>query len=129
MSKFLLSVLCALTLSMPVSSQAKQTRSPTNCAAFAKSLVGTWRIAGSGYFEEMSFEQNEDGNVFNSWLHHRPDAFGKRWSVKGCNLRIFDPEGNADFEYNYTIAAAGARRLVLVDRDGGDVGKYKRLGK
>ncbi len=129
MKKTLLPTLFALLLVLPVSIDAKKSGSPPNCAAFAKSLVGTWLIAGSGFFEEMTFEQNEEGNVFNSWLHHRPDVFGKRWTVIGCNLRIFDPEGNADFEYNYTIAAAGARRLVLVDRDGGDVGKYKRFGK
>jgi hypothetical protein len=114
---------------MPVSNDAKKSSKAPDCEAFAKSLVGTWMIAGSGFFEEMAFEQGEDGNVFNSWLHHRPDRLGLRWSVAGCKLRIYDPDGNPDFEFNYTIAAAGARLLVLIDRDGGDVGKYKRFRK
>jgi hypothetical protein len=127
MKPFLLSVLGALLLLAPVSSDAKKGNIPPNCAAFAKSLVGVWITAGSGYFEEMAFEQNEDGNVFNSWLHYRPEMLDKRWSVSGCNLRIYDPEGNPDFEFNYTIRSASKRRLVLVDQYGGDVGVYKRF--
>jgi hypothetical protein len=127
MKTFLVSVLGALLLLAPVSSDAKKVSPPPNCATFAKALLGTWIIAGSGFFEEMAFEQNEDGNVFNSWLHHRPDRLGQRWSVSGCQLRIYDPDGNRDFEFNYTIRSAGTRRLVLVDQDGGDVGVYKRF--
>jgi hypothetical protein len=129
MNRLLLSALGPLMLLMPVSSDAKKADSPPNCEAFAKSLVGVWLIAGPGFFEEMAFEQNEDGNVFNSWLHHRPDRLGQRWSVSGCQLRIYDPGGNHDMEFNYTIRSAGTRRLVLVDQDGGDVGVYKRFRK
>ncbi len=121
-------VLGALLLISPVQSEVKKSVSAPNCAAFAKSLIGVWIIAGSGYFEEMAFEQDEEeGNVFNSWLHHRPDRLGQRWSVSGCQLRIYDPGGNPDFEFNYTIRSAGLRRLILVDQDGGDVGVYKRF--
>jgi hypothetical protein len=127
MRAILLSVLGALLLLAPVSSDAKKASPPPNCAAFTKSLLGTWIIAGSGFFEEMTFEQNEDGNVFNSWMHHRPDRLGQRWSVSGCQLRIYDPDGNRDFEINYTIRSAGKWRLVLVDQDGGDIGVYKRF--
>jgi hypothetical protein len=129
MKAFLVSVLGALLLIVPSSSDAKKVSSPPNCTAFAKSLVGVWLIAGSGFFEEMTFEQNEDGNVFNSWLHHRPDRLGQRWSVSGCQLRIYDPDGNPDFEFNYTIRRADGRRLVLVERDGSDIGVYKRFRK
>jgi hypothetical protein len=121
-------VLILALLLAPVSIDAKKLGSPPNCAAFAKSLVGTWLVTKSGFFEEMTFEQNEDGNVFNSWLHHRPDKLGLRWSTTGCALRIYDPGGNPDFEFNYTIKSANARRLVLIDQNGGDVGKYKRFG-
>jgi hypothetical protein len=73
----------------------------------------------------MQFTKIEGVNIFNSWLHHRPDQFGAVWTLSGCTLTIV-PRGDPQFAYEFTVRMSG-KALVLTDNGDQSTSTYRRL--
>jgi hypothetical protein len=82
-------------------------------------------VNNSGFFEQMEFTSEGARNVFNSWLHDRPEVAGASWSLKNCVLRISNP-GNPALSFVYFVRMQGAQGLELREA-GQPVAKYRRL--
>jgi hypothetical protein len=93
------------------------------CNVVQQDLLGYW--AGNGPFEEMQFTQEAGANVFNSWLHQRPDHLGAAWKLSGCRLTII-PRAEPPYPYEFTVRMSG-RALRLIDSDYRSVSTYRRL--
>jgi hypothetical protein len=113
-------VLAALFALSPVTVFAAKSKA---CNVDAQSLLGYW--AGRGQFEEMQFVREDGANVFNSWLHQRPDHFGARWTISDCTLTIV-PRGDLSYSYTFKVRVSG-KTLTLIDPADGSVSKYRRL--
>jgi hypothetical protein len=110
----------ALLALLPVTASAEKSRA---CNVDEQQLLGYWK--GNGPFEEMHFT-NEDGvNIFNSWLHQRPDHLNAVWSVSQCKLKI-GPRGDGDSSYEFTIRLSG-KSLYLADAVDKSTARYRRL--
>lgn len=63
--------------------------SVTPCRVDEKSLVGAWASRGpAASFESIAFSVDDEGRVFQSWRHQRPEIGNGTWSLAGCVLRI-----------------------------------------
>lgn len=50
--------------------------------------MGSWSRSGdSGFFEEFLLQADAGSNIFNSWLHHRPELSGA-WRLENCRLVV-----------------------------------------
>lgn len=59
------------------------------CRVDEKSLVGAWAARGpAASFESIAFRVDDDGRVFQSWRHQRPEIGNGTWSLADCVLRI-----------------------------------------
>lgn len=93
------------------------------CNVDEQKLLGYWK--GDGPFEEMQFTKTDGLNIFNSWLHHRPDQFGAVWTFSRCKLSIV-PRGDPQFGYEFTVRMSG-KALVLIDNGDQSTSTYRPL--
>jgi hypothetical protein len=105
-------------------SPALPAKQPARCEATEAKLLGYWH--GINSFEEMAFEQDGEGNHFNSWLHHRPDRFGLHWTLVDCQLTLMNRENSAA-EYRFQVKSVTRTRLLLINLDDGYLERYTRI--
>lgn len=96
------------------------------CNVRPGSLRGAWKhVNNAGFFEQMEFTSEGERNIFNSWLHDRPEFAGASWSLKNCVLRIWNPRDPA-LSFVYSVRMQGAQRLNL--REAGQPNaEYRRI--
>ena len=93
------------------------------CRVKNDELVGAWtRVGSAGDFEEFALTREKGQQVFDSWLHERPEVSGGRWLLNDCVLHIESPS-DASMSQDYGVSLARGRlRLVA----GGEVATYRR---
>jgi hypothetical protein len=96
------------------------------CTVTEKLMAGAWERSGrAGYFEQMEFTSEAGANVFNSWLHERPEILNATWSLAECTLRISTPESTFP-EFIYKLRMKGKNTLEL-KASGESAASYRRL--
>ena len=95
------------------------------CTVTDKRLIGEWlQTNGAGFFEQMKFALEKERNVFDSWLHERPEIADGTWSLEKCVLRISGPDPALTFVYSVNMPSNA--RLELREKGRG-VAKYRRV--
>jgi len=90
-------------------------------------LIGTWTIASDGgVFEQMEFTTAGEQNIFNSWLHERPEISGGSWTLENCTLRIVKRNDPAH-ALVFTTSIGTGQRLELREK-GQPLARYRRVG-
>lgn len=96
------------------------------CSVTEARLAGAWERSGrAGTFEQMEFAREDGAQVFNSWLHERPEFLDGRWSLAGCRLHIATTASSAP-AFAYTLRMKGRHQLELRARGEG-VARYRRM--
>jgi hypothetical protein len=98
-----------------------------SCKFSEKALLGDWKaVSKTAPFEVMSFESDQEGKHFNSWLHERPDFLDGSWSYENCVLHVGHVT-EKDLSYEFVVGAATRNSLVLRERKQTAELHYKRI--
>lgn len=121
-----LSLLFVLLCFQPLATASEDLKS--NCPVTGKALIGSWERVSGGFFEEMSFEQTGEINIFNSWLHQRPEISRATWKIENCVVLISHPTQQ---EIKFALQVVGAQENQISLRDVGHKSEavYKRVGQ
>ena len=96
----------------------------SRCEVTPQSLLGQWeRVGEPAFFEQMSFELQDERRTFSSWLHDRPEIFGATWDMVGCTVTIRDAAGQVQ---KFRVALS-SDLLTLSPPDARAPAKYRRV--
>ncbi|MDQ6683601.1 MAG: hypothetical protein M3Z16_00600 [Pseudomonadota bacterium] len=100
---------------------------PSSCRADEKAVTGAWMLLrGDAYLEQFALEVDAGRQVFNSWLHERPETSGGHWELADCVLSISSPS-EPSLALTFVIRLIGRDRLELKPAEGGKVAVYRRI--
>lgn len=94
------------------------------CVASERDLLGAWR-SRNGPFEQMELVTENGKQVFNSWLHDRPEVSGGSWTLAKCLLQITSASESATRDLE--IISWSAFRMTLRERGERAVLTYRRI--
>ena len=95
------------------------------CAVAARELLGAWRSRG-GPFEQMELTVQGGHQVFNSWLHDRPEVSDGRWMLSGCTLQI-SAGRSGEGTWALEVMSLSASRLALREQGERRAAIYRRV--
>lgn len=96
------------------------------CPAIDKDILGSWVRVKNGFFEEMSFSENDGSKEFSSWLHHRPELNGT-WKFSNCTIQINGGSGSLNFAFK--ILKISDKEMQVFDDDEQKTAVYKRIAR
>lgn len=96
------------------------------CPVMDKDILGSWVRVKNGFFEEMSFSEEEGSKNFSSWLHHRPELNGT-WKFVNCIIQING--GSESLSFELKIQQISDKEMRVFDDDEQKTAVYKRIAK
>jgi uncharacterized protein len=96
------------------------------CPATDKNILGSWVRVKNGFFEEMSFSENDEIKNFSSWLHHRPELNGT-WVFSNCSIQIEGASGGVSFVLK--VLKMSDKEMQIFDEDEQKSAIYRRIAR